>query len=255
LLALEPAPELQEPSDGDRPDGATDSREGDSSGKKSAMLIEPAALQERLKQDGLRVLDTRAKEEYAESHVPGAVWVDVKAWQEQGKRPGGFQDASAWAEKVARVGVGADSRVIVYGNRLSDTARIWWLHEYVGVTDVVILDGGWDLWTREGRPAESAVPAITPTRFAPRFDADRLAELDPLKDLLGKGGVTVVDARSEEEFTGTDVRGKRGGRIPGATHLEWKELVAADGRFKSVPDLQELFRQRGILPSETAVCY
>lgn len=256
MVAFEPTAVIQEQPDAsekapesgeDRPSGAQE--------KKSAMLIEPAALEKQLHQTALRILDTRSREEYDRSHVPNAVWVDVKSWRDLGKREGGFRDAKDWAEKVAQVGVNADSRVVVYGDSLSNTARIWWLLKYLGVKEVMILNGGWDLWTKERRSVETDVPTISATQFLPRFDSDRLAEMDPLKDLLQTGKVKVVDTRSEDEFNGKDVRGKRGGHIPGATHLEWKELVAADGRFKTVPELKELFRQRGILPSETAVCY
>lgn len=223
--------------------------------RQSAMLVEPAELEEKLAETGLRILDTRSSEEYARSHLPGAVRVDVKSWQELGKRQGGFQDAKAWAERVGQVGVSSDSRVVVYGSRLSNTARVWWLLKYVGASNVMLLNGGWDLWTKEQRPVDTTVPTITATRFAPRFDADRLAEMDALRDSLRAGEVTLVDTRSKDEFTGKEIRGKRGGHIPGATHLEWKELLAADGRFKTVPQLKELFRERGIRPSETAVCY
>lgn len=222
---------------------------------KSAKLIEPTELQNRLKEAGLRILDTRSNQAYAKSHVSGAAWVDVASWKELGKSKGGFRNTGVWGEKVGQLGLAVDSTVVVYGSKLSDTARIWWLLKYLGVERVVILDGGWKVWTEEGRPTENTVPTIAATRFVPRFDADRLAEKDPLKDLLGTGKVTVVDTRSAAEFTGKDVRGKRGGHIPGATHLEWKELVAEDGRFKTVPQLQELFRKRGILRSKTAVCY
>jgi thiosulfate/3-mercaptopyruvate sulfurtransferase len=90
-------------------------------------------------------------------------------------------------------------------------------------------------------------------KFEPKFQADRLEEIDALKKSMKSGKVTVVDARSTEEFTGKDVRGKRAGHIPGAKHLEWKELLADDGRFKSPEQLRELFRKRGIYPEQTAV--
>jgi hypothetical protein len=35
--------------------------------------------------------------------------------------------------------------------------------------------------------------------------------------------------------------------------LEWKELLAEDGRFKSPDRLRELFRKRGIEADQTAV--
>jgi thiosulfate/3-mercaptopyruvate sulfurtransferase len=218
-----------------------------------AMLIEPGDLKKQLNQPGLRILDTRPQADYARGHIPGAVRVDVKAWQELGKKPGGFHDATAWGEKVGQLGIGPASHVVVYGATLTDTARVWWTLKYLGLRDVAILNGGWQLWGHQKRPIETTSPTIEPAKFEPKFQADRLEEIDSLKKSLRSGAATVVDARSTDEFTGKEVRGKRGGHIPGAKLLEWKELLADDGRFKTPEQLRELFRKRGITPEQTAV--
>jgi thiosulfate/3-mercaptopyruvate sulfurtransferase len=217
------------------------------------MLIEPEDLQGELKKTRLRILDTRPQSEYAKGHIPGAVRVDGKRWQQLGSKEGGFRDATAWGKEVGRLGIRADSDVVVYGSNLPDTARIWWTLKYLGLSNVTILDGGWDLWAKEKRPTDTSLPDIDVVDFKPKLQADRLEEIDSLKKSLQTGKVTVVDARSKAEFTGQDVRGKRGGHIPGAKHLEWKELLEKDGRFKSPEDLRALFRQRGILPDQAAV--
>jgi len=217
------------------------------------MLIEPAELQNNLNHPGLRILDTRPQAEYVKGHIPGATPVDVKGWQQLGSKEGGFHDAKSWGEKVGRLGIGQDSQVIVYGSSLPDTARIWWMLKYIGLQNVIILDGGWQTWIKEKRPTDSFPPNIKAVKFEPKFQTDRLEEIDLLKRSLRSGKITVVDARSTDEFIGKEIRGKRGGHIPGAKLLEWKELLADDGRFKSLEQLRELFRQRGILPNQTAV--
>lgn len=217
------------------------------------MLIEPEELHNKLNQPGVRVFDTRAQAEYAKGHVPGAVRVDVKTWQEQGKKEGGFHDAKAWGEKVGRLGIGHDTRVVVYGSSPTDTARVWWTLKYLGLENVAILNGGWDLWVKQKLPTDTAAPKVDAVAFEPKFQADRLEEIDSLKKSVQSGKVTVVDARTKDEYTGKEARGKRGGHIPGARHLEWKELLAEDGRFKSPEQLRALFRERGILPEQTAV--
>jgi thiosulfate/3-mercaptopyruvate sulfurtransferase len=158
-------------------------------------------------------------------------------------------------KKVSELGIGAESRVVVYGSSFPDTARVWWMLKYLGLDNVAILDGGWDAWLKGERPSENAAIKVPRTQFAPRFDAGRLAEIDSVKESIRSGKVTVVDARTKDEFTGKEVRGKRGGHITGAIHLEWKELLAGDGRFKTRDELQKIFRERGILPDGTAVCY
>lgn len=217
------------------------------------MLIEPEELHNKLNQPGVRVFDTRAQAEYAKGHIPGAVRVDVKIWQEQGKKEGGFHDAKAWGEKVGRLGIGHDTRVVVYGSSPTDTARVWWTLKYLGLENVAILNGGWDLWVKQKLPTDTAAPKVDAVAFEPKFQADRLEEIDSLKKSVQSGKVTVVDARTKDEYTGKEARGKRGGHIPGARHLEWKELLAEDGRFKSPEQLRALFRERGILPEQTAV--
>jgi thiosulfate/3-mercaptopyruvate sulfurtransferase len=127
--------------------------------------------------------------------------------------------------------------------------------KYLGVDNVAVLDGGWDVWMKQGRPTDTAAPSRVATKFEPKFQAERLEEIDTLKESVRSGKVKVVDARSTDEYTGKEVRGKRGGHISSAAHLEWTELLAQDGRFKTPDQLRELFRKRGIVPEETAVCY
>lgn len=232
---------------------ATRSRADADAPATSGLLVETGELQARLAAGPLRALDTRPPAEYAKGHIPGAVRVDVKAWQRLGGKQGGWHDAAGWGEAVGRLGVGTDTAVVVYGGSPTDAARVWWTLKYLGVRDVAILDGGWGRWVGDGRPSETATPEVKAVKFEPKFQSDRLEEIDALKKSIRSGTVAVVDARTAGEFAGTDVRGKRGGHLPGAKHLEWKELLADDGRFKSPEQLRALFHQRGIRPEQTAV--
>lgn len=219
------------------------------------ILTEPEELDKMLKQSELRILDTRPQAEYEKGHVPDAVPVDVKSWQELGKTQNGFHNANAWGKKVGQLGISHDSQVVVYGGNLTDAARIWWTLKYLGLRHATLLNGGWQVWVKEKRPTDTVSPKIAAVEFQPKFQPDRLEEIDSLKKLIKSGKVAVVDARSSDEFTGKEVRGKRGGHIPSAKHLEWKELLAKDGRFKSPERLRELFRRRGITPDQTAVTF
>lgn len=221
----------------------------------SHILIEATQLEKKLQEPGWRILDTRPDDEYAKGHIPGAVRVDVKTWQGQGKKQDGFRDAKAWAELVGKLGIRRDSHVVVYGSSLTDTARIWWTLKYLGMEHVAILDGGWSAWTKAKLATETAAAAPKRAVFEPKFQPDRLEEHDAMKKSLKADKIKIVDARSDEEFQGTVNKGKRPGRIPGAAHLEWKELLADDGRFKTPAELRDLFRKRGILPDATAICY
>jgi len=63
---------------------------------------------------------------------------------------------------------------------------------------------------------------------------------------LASKSARIVDARSGAEFTGGDKRAERGGRIPGACHLEWAEFVDKDGRFLPLEALRAKLREAGL---------
>jgi thiosulfate/3-mercaptopyruvate sulfurtransferase len=226
---------------------AADKRGATENKLNASILVEPDELEKHLNDKNLRVLDMRSQNEYAKGHIPGALRVDVGDWKKLATSDLGLHDAKGWTEKVSPLGLRKGMHVVIYGSRLSDTARIWWLLKYVGVKNASILNGGWEWWIKKDRPIETSTPRIAATEFKPDFQADRLEKIGSLKKSLKSLTVKVVDTRSIGEFSG--------GRIPGSAHLEWKELIAEDGRFKTKTQLQQLFRQRGIVPSKTAVCY
>lgn len=214
---------------------------------RSTMLIEPAQLQSQLNDDDIRLLDVRSAEEYEQGHIPGAVRVDVDDWKSLSLADGGLRDAKGWAARLGAVGITGKSQVVVYGSRLTDSARIWWLLKYVGVERAALLNGSWETWVKSQRPVATTSSQTAATSFRPSFQADRLADAESVKKSLNSAEVQLVDTRSDAEFNR--------GRIPGSAHLEWSELIRADGRFKSEAELRKLFRARGILPNEAAVCY
>ncbi len=159
----------------------------------------------------------------------------------------GLHDTKGWANVVGAHGVEEGNRVVVYGSKITDAARIWWLLKYVGLKNVSLLNGGWQAWTKDDRAIETSAPDVQPVKFKPRFQANRLADMASVKKSLKSDKIKIVDTRSDGEFAG--------GRVPGAVQLEWKHLLADDGRFKTADQLKTLFRQQGILPNESAVCY
>lgn len=222
----------------------------------SELLVSFDQLEEGLGRDGVRVLDTRPEADYAKGHVPGAVRVDLKPIADQASKPGGLADAGAWAELVAPLGIGPEDRVIVYdGKRQLDAARLWWLLGYLGVDRVALLDGNFPLWEREGRPVSTDAVAVEPSTFEVRLREDRVASREEVLDALKGRGFSIIDARSEAEHTGEEARSKRGGRLPGAAHVEWSELVDDDGRFLSLQAIREKLAAAGVDPTKPAITH
>ena len=74
-------------------------------------------------------------------------------------------------------------------------------------------------------------------------------------DRLGNPSTAIVDTRSDAEYYGDAVRAKRGGAIPGAVHLEWKQNLDKDGRYKSAAELRAMYEGLGVTPDREVVTY
>lgn len=211
------------------------------------MLVSAQQLSQSLGSGDLVVLDVRSKDNYREGHVPGAHRVDIGVWKGLATSPNGLNDSANWSKLVGEIGVTSTSHVVVYGDNISNSARIWWLLKYVGVKNVALLDGGWDHWTKANLRVEPKTPTVAATEFVVEFQTDRVADLDEVNASHTSDEFHVVDTRSDGEF--------KAGRVPKSTHLEWTHLIADDGRFKSRKQLDALFREYRIEPEQTTVCY
>jgi thiosulfate/3-mercaptopyruvate sulfurtransferase len=211
-----------------------------------ALLVEPAALAKPDVASRFVILDTRRQAEYEQEHIPGARWVNHEEWS---KAFGDGRDADGWSQRIGALGIGPDSRVVVYDNQgLRDAARIWWILRYWGVQDAHLLNGTWKQWQAEGRPTSHETPAVAPVAFAAQPHAERLATKAQVLDSLAGRTLQIVDSRSENEFCGLEkLKNSRGGAIPGAKHLEWSDLIdQSTHRFKRPDELQAIFRKAGI---------
>ena len=70
---------------------------------------------------------------------------------------------------------------------------------------------------------------------------DLLATAEDVLSRLHSPDTVLVDTRSDDEYTGKLVRAARGGRIPGAVHLEWTQNLDAKGFFKNADELQSMY--------------
>lgn len=214
-------------------------------------------LNDRLGEPGLLILDSRPPEDFSNGHIPGASSLDLFGISLIDTRPGPL-DAFLWiiAHLFGAKGVTPDRPVVVH-DRVSGerAARLFWFLDLFGHEKVHVLDGGFSAWEAGGRPTSRDARVPERASFAPRLLRDRLATAEDVLERLGRPGAAILDVRSEAEHQATLVRSARGGRIPGAAHLEWKNNLGADGTFKPVGTLESQFRAIGITPDREIIPY
>ncbi len=222
----------------------------------SSRLVTFDNLQARLASPNLRLIDPRPLADYEKGHLPGAVWVDVKAVEKLAAKPGSLTDAKPWEAWIAPLGIGPDTEVVICdGEKQLAAARLWWLLSYLGVPNVGLIDGNVPLWVAEKRPVTTEVPKVEPREFRVTFRNERHATRADVISALQSRSATIVDARSAGEYTGTEKRAKRGGHVPTACSLEWSNLVDKDGRFLAEPELKAKVAKAGVKAGDPLITH
>lgn len=225
------------------------------------ILVETEWLAEHLHDPGIRIVDLRrgGLEDYAQGHVPGAVNLLNGAIRDPENPPTFLPSQQAFEKTMGGLGIGNDTRVVVYDERGGIYAsRLWWILNYFGHERVALLNGGWVKWSAEGRPAATGeAPAVPAATFTARPHPRWLATADDVLAAIGKPGTKIVDARTTEEIEGRELRGiRRGGFIPSSIPVYWEDTF--EPRLKTIlpaEELRKLFSDRGILPEHKVIAY
>jgi thiosulfate/3-mercaptopyruvate sulfurtransferase len=224
---------------------------------RETLLTTVAELQSKLGSANLCVIDVRSAEDYARGHIPGATHFDLFGLSlvDTGEAP-----LKAFMFMIHHVlelrGVSETKEVVFYeDNSGMRAARGLWFLEFYGHPNVKMLDGGLQAWKAAGAPVTT--DAVTPKSSTFKVNERRevLATAGDVLRSLNKNNIAILDTRSAGEYYGTHVRAARGGKIPGAIHIEWTDNLDAGGKFKSNADIKSLYDKSGITPDKEVVSY
>jgi thiosulfate/3-mercaptopyruvate sulfurtransferase len=221
------------------------------------LLAETAWLAEHLNDPSVRIVDMRPRG-YGDAHIPGAVWLDNNAIRIANRPPSFLPTPAEFEELMARLSISNTTRVIAYDERGGIYAtRLWWILNHYGHANTAVLNGGWTKWTAEQRPANAVVPAFERTAFTVKPGTVKVATAADVLAAINKAGVKLVDARTQGEIDGKDLRGiKRGGFIESSVPVYWEDTLDPTSKtFKSAAEIQKLYRDRGVQASDEVITY
>lgn len=233
--------------------------------QQARVLVSTEWLQENLDRPDVVVLHASSDgSDYAEGHIPGArlVLLDRIAWE--GENGVGVEIRRLPEVKAAleQAGVSSRSTVVVYGTNPLVAARLWMTMDVTGAvtSEPLYLDGGFQVWKKEGRPVSTETPTVRRGSLTLQPRNERLVSAEWILVRLGHDDLSLVDARPESQFSGSD--GGAGGRlnpghIPSARQLSWEDLVVSADHpvFRSVGELADLFLDAGVEPGDIVVTY
>jgi 3-mercaptopyruvate sulfurtransferase SseA len=220
-------------------------------------------------------------EEYADGHLPGALYLDTNR----------LEDPADWNRRspaeieaaLLALGIAHDTTVVLYGRDTVGHANEKWpgrragqiaatraalILSYAGVEDVRLLDGGYDAWVEARQPLETLPRQPSPIAAfgagIPRR-SDFIVDIDEARAILADDEAALVSVRTWKEHVGL-VSGYNyiapAGRIAGdvwgncgsdAYHMQHYRSV--DNRMRPYPEIAANWEEAGITPDKRVSFY
>ncbi|HEY7066621.1 MAG TPA: sulfurtransferase [Chloroflexota bacterium] len=220
-------------------------------------LVTAQWLNEHLADPQVRVLDTRSPALYEAGHIPGALLVDVRNLHPADTGPTAMHDWIARLEEACSVaGITDRHQVVFYEETSGEIApRGVWALTYLGHGSVRLLDGGLTAWRAGGYAMSRSPSSVRRVVFRARPRPELVATRECILEHLLSPTVRVLDVRRAAEYTGVEIRARRGGHIPGAIHHEWLHNLADDGTYKRPGELARAYAHLGLAAHQTIIPY
>lgn len=214
-------------------------------------------LESRLGETGLKIVDVRVGEEYAMGHIPGALHFSVYGVNTYDTDEAPLKSfTQMWAFLLGLRGITAKDTIAVYDEISGmSAARAFWFLEYLGHTDVHLVDGGFNAWRSAGLAVERDAQTPKATAFEYEAVRDLVATYQDMLAAIDASDKVILDTRSEKEWFGADKRAARGGTIPSAVHFDWVNHLTPDGRLKTADELRDMFEARGITADKEVLAF
>ena len=189
---------------------------------------------------------------YLRGHLKGSVSFPLRKLLLDPK--GMLLPAEAVAASLGSVGLGDEETPVIYdGHDGRHGAMLAWALEYLGRTDVHLMDSFFEKWVAEKREIFYRPGKPAPKRFPVRVNPKVRATLE---EVSSGAGLKLLDTRSRDEYTGKEDTAGRPGHIPGAVHINWLDFLdGKDGLLLPDEKLSRLLKAAQIDRRDRVVAY
>lgn len=221
-----------------------------------AGVISAKELKDLAKSGDVIIVSARQTADYSKKHIKGA----VNIYHKDLYKAEGIDAMLKSPEEIAAIfgakGITENSKIVIYDNGKNKLAgRLYWIFNYLGASDVSILEGHLKSWGKVRGKVTKNPTEITAATFTAASNAAIYADMDYVK--ANKDKSILVDVRSADEFGGIDEDEKviRPGHIPGAVNFDYKNVITEEGTIKSKEEIAELFKAAGITADKEVILY
>tara|TARA_B100000029_G_scaffold500618_1_gene572636 strand:+ start:1738 stop:2535 length:798 start_codon:yes stop_codon:yes gene_type:complete len=204
-------------------------------------LINADTLREQIIKNTSRIIDVRREEDYQHGHIKNSVNLPLSKLLTD-PTP---QNIVKIAEEL---GISDETPVVVYDDTFGAlSSRVVWALEYIGHSDVKLLDVTFSQWKELGLEVTTTVPEIQPGKHTLNLNPEIMATAEYLEKAKEKKNVVVIDNRERLNFLEQ--------HIPGAINIPYRTL-ATDGRIiRNKDSMRSLLKNRGISEDAEIITY
>ena len=192
------------------------------------------------------------KRSYDESHIEGAVRVDIETELSAPVKEHGGRHPLPSSEELKttfeNIGINNDSIVVAYDEGdLAGPARLWWILKYLGHNEVYVLNGGIKAFEEIGGKTTSESTSVKKGKFELNVNENMRVGMEYVRERLHKDNVVIVDCRENGRYNGEfEPVDKKAGHIPSALNYFWMNILdKQDDRLtmKKEEDLKKYFNK------------
>lgn len=225
-------------------------------------IVTTGWLADHLNDGKLVILQVGKKAVYDSLHIPGAQYI---AYDDYAPEINGLFRQVPSIDHLDSLfesyGISDDSRIILYTDSwITPTARLYLTFDYFGLAEnVSILNGGLLQWIAENRETTNNVTKVTKGNVTPKPNKNIIVTKDELLGVLNNPDYTVIDARTEDSYSGTNERSNypRPGHVTGAFNIQFTDLTTKEEPylFKSDSELKKYYDNAFVNKDKTTIAY
>jgi len=204
-------------------------------------IVSAQWLEQNLKNPKLVIVDIRSRELFDKSHIPGAIHAPFPDWvRHNEQRMLELPSEKEMSDLLGNLGISSDSLVVVVNktdtdwNR-SDATRVAWTCIISGIMNASVLDGGYNLWMKTGKPVTTDFSRPISKPYNGVADRSSLVLKPEVMNKVGRS--ILLDTRLPEDYFGaaTDK-----GHIQSAVNLPAPWAFTPGGTFRDPDDLKAM---------------
>jgi len=199
------------------------------------------SLRSEIRDKSVRVIDVRRESDYKQDHIPNSVNLPLATLLSD-------DSPERVLKLVNSLGIDDETPVVVYDDTFGALAsRVAWTLEWIGHSDVTLLETTYGNWKSLGLEIDSLTPEISNKEHSMNLQSNILATSDYLESAKLRDDVILIDNRERLNYLEQ--------HIPGAVSLPYRTLASNDGILRSKEDMMRLFDNRGISGDSEIITY